>query len=137
MSTIIQLHSLEDQAVFCIGELVRVVLALGISQKNPKQPFFSMGDEHACGWKIGALIERDQFLKGIDGRMIALLEAPLHHAIRRAIRDAGEALHNHTGDISLMRAVLDRVEDQFDEPDGSRAAVIIDHAFDGIGNWVS
>jgi hypothetical protein len=56
---------------------------------------------------------------------------PIEAAHRMAIRKIGEML-NERGGFNLMESACEKVDLKYDS---SRPAVIIDHAWDGVGHW--
>lgn len=59
-----------------------------------------------------------------------LIEDPVYYAMRQAVRKLGAILH--ASDPTLMDGAINDVADR---PKGGRKVSIIDHAWDGIGQW--
>ena len=75
-----------------------------------------------------------------NAEMIAVIKEALANAIkaddRDMIRIAGEDLNGLGGRV-LMKRVLDEVAESYDDPEYGRVCSMVDHAWDGIGDWVA
>ena len=64
----------------------------------------------------------------------AILDEPIYGALRSAVRTIGEHLFEVCGGTEEMEAIMNRIADGRPH-DGGRYASIMDHAWDGIGDW--
>jgi hypothetical protein len=128
-----QVRSLEDQAVFALTELLRLYLAGDFrAQKMFRQKEFP----NDSLWSCAAIFEVGKMLPAHVRVASHLLEEPVRWALRDAMTKIGKVLYAEAGSTALMSKVLYRVEGIFELTNqGGRAAGVLDHAFDGIGDW--
>ncbi len=89
----------------------------------------------SAGALIGAYLEKLTTWTKAQRSADELLQRPVSWALRRAIRTLGKRLHEIGGD-RLMHDICDRVAARDPAREGWRLGVI-DHRWDGIGEWVA
>ena len=128
-----RLHNLEDQAVFALTQLVG--LCLNRDDFKSQRMFRQKGQFSESCWSLAGISEAES-QSGVSGHALMLLENPGPTALRDAIHIIGAALYENTKSTVILSRVLERVADAFPDKEGD-AEGIMDHAFHGIGNWLS
>jgi hypothetical protein len=127
-----QIHTLEDQAVFSLTELMRLYLK---KRDYKAQDMFRAPGGKDC-WSLSEMAARDELAVGISPSALHVLEHPVPAALRHGMEIIADAIFKHTGSTELMSKVLYRVADNFPGDEG-KVGSILDKTFDGIGGWLA
>lgn len=87
----------------------------------------------SAGELIGRVLLRLETWTAAQQAADALMRRPASEALRQAVTTLGKRLHE-IGGMALMRDVCDRVAER-DPANESRRLGVIDHRWDGIGDW--
>lgn len=98
-----------------------------------ERPPSSVGGAIRADVLINEAIERLTTWTPAQREAHALLQRPVSEALRQAVRTLGERLHELGGE-DLMLEVCDRVS-ALDPANEGRRSSIMDHRWDGIGDW--
>jgi hypothetical protein len=111
--------------------LMDEIIAIDAGQRNPRnlpphpgaQSIAQIADEYR--W--------DQKTTNAERFVLKLKYDPVREALTHAVRQIGKRLH----EIGGMPAMREALEKQEDRPSGYRRICILDHRWDGIGEWVA
>jgi hypothetical protein len=131
-SLVERVHGLPDQAVFALIQLMSLYLDKHTFEEQPM--FLPKRKPNHGFWTGEEVIALEEASKGIPDKTLSVLEHPIPSALKNGMRAIGKALYQGTQSTEVMSDVLYRVVKKF--PSREQEVIhVLDHAFDGIGDW--